>query len=122
MVCLALATPVAKTCDAGGGALRSQRREWPGTDYWANLVRAGTLANAAVRNICITSELLVTHHLGHWRRVHAGARQAHQASEPRGHPVGWSRPHAAELRTDAEASRGLEGNRPSGWDREARHL
>jgi len=23
MVCLALATPVAKTCDAGGGALRS---------------------------------------------------------------------------------------------------
>jgi len=31
--------PVAKTCDAGGGALRSERREWPGTDYWANLVR-----------------------------------------------------------------------------------
>jgi hypothetical protein len=26
MVCLALTTPVAKTCDAGGGALRSERR------------------------------------------------------------------------------------------------
>ena len=52
MVCLELATPVAKTCDAGGGALRSQRREWPGADYWANLVRAGTLANAGVCNVC----------------------------------------------------------------------
>src|SRR6266851_9450033 len=59
MVCLALATPVAKTCDAGGGALRSQRRQWPGSDYWANLVRAGTLANAAICNICITCELFV---------------------------------------------------------------
>ena len=62
MVCLVLATPVAKTCDAGGGALRSKRREWPGTDYWANLVRAGTLANAAVCNICITSGLPFTRH------------------------------------------------------------
>jgi hypothetical protein len=29
MVCLELATPVAKTCDAGGGALRPECREWP---------------------------------------------------------------------------------------------
>src|SRR5580704_8487888 len=43
MVSLALATPVAKTCDAGGGALRSERREWPGTDCLANLVRAPSL-------------------------------------------------------------------------------
>ena len=27
-------------------------------DYWANLVRPGTIANAAVCNICITSEHL----------------------------------------------------------------
>jgi hypothetical protein len=29
MVCLELATPVAKTCDAGGGALRPKWRERP---------------------------------------------------------------------------------------------
>src|SRR5882724_2259147 len=42
MVCLELATPVAKTCDAGGGA-RLGGSDQPGTDYWANLVRAGNL-------------------------------------------------------------------------------
>src|SRR5260370_36909073 len=40
MVCRALASPIAKACDAGGGALRSYRREWPGTDYWANPIQA----------------------------------------------------------------------------------
>jgi hypothetical protein len=41
MVCLALATPVAKTCDAGGGALRSQRRGWPaGGNVFQSLARA----------------------------------------------------------------------------------
>jgi len=60
MVCLALATPVAKTCDAAGGAFRPHWREWPGRDYWANLVRAGTLANAAVCNICITSPAAIS--------------------------------------------------------------
>jgi hypothetical protein len=40
---LALATPVAKTWDAGGGALRPQWGRWPGSNYWASLVRADTL-------------------------------------------------------------------------------
>ena len=46
------ATPEAARLGRSGGSN-------PGTDYWANLVRAGTLANAAVCNICITSELPV---------------------------------------------------------------
>jgi len=46
-----------KACDAVGGAFRPQWREWPGRDYWVSLVRAGTLAKAAVCNICITSDL-----------------------------------------------------------------
>jgi hypothetical protein len=40
MVCLALATPVAKTCDAGGGAFRSQWREWPGQDVFGSISSA----------------------------------------------------------------------------------
>jgi hypothetical protein len=59
-VLVSLAPPETEACDAGGGALRSQWRERPGTDYWANLVRADTLENAAVCNICIT----VTHDWG----------------------------------------------------------
>ena len=55
-----LASPGTKACDAVGGAFRSEWRERPRTDYWANLVRAGSLASAAVCNICITSCLLVT--------------------------------------------------------------
>src|SRR5260370_4537843 len=57
-----------------------------------------------------------------FRRVHARARQADQASEPRRYPLGWSRPHAAELRADEEAGRGVEGNTPSGRDSETGHL
>jgi hypothetical protein len=56
------------------------------------------------------------------RRVHARARQGHQASEPRGHRVGWSGPHATELRADAEASRGVERDSPPRSDREVGHL
>ena len=63
MVCLELATPVAKTCDAAGVALRPWRREWLGTDYWPNLVSSAYLANAAVCNICIT--VLVRNPVGH---------------------------------------------------------
>ena len=36
-----------------------ERRRWPGTDYWANLVRVGALANAAICNIYITCDLSV---------------------------------------------------------------
>lgn len=57
MVCLALATPGAKTCDAEGGALRSQRRSGQGRII-GNLVRVGGLANAVCK-ICITSQLPV---------------------------------------------------------------
>src|SRR6266404_4244229 len=56
------------------------------------------------------------------RRFHTRSRQAHQASEPRGYPVGWRGPHAAKLRADEEASRGVERNPASGRNREAGHL
>src|SRR6266480_8144194 len=59
MVCVSPATPGTEACDAARGAFRPQWREWPAPDYGANLVRAGTLANAAVCNICITSQLPV---------------------------------------------------------------
>jgi hypothetical protein len=32
-----------------------KKSQWPATNYWANLVRADILANAAVGNIRITS-------------------------------------------------------------------
>jgi hypothetical protein len=47
------ATPEAARSGRSGGS-------GPATDYWANLVRAGNLANAAVCNICINSCLAVT--------------------------------------------------------------
>src|SRR5258707_7496009 len=56
------------------------------------------------------------------RCIHTRSRQAHQASEPRGYPVGWRGPHAAKLRADEEASRGVERNPASGRKREAGHL
>jgi len=37
MVCLALATPGTKACDAAGGALRPQWRVWPAPEFWASL-------------------------------------------------------------------------------------
>src|ERR1043166_4069911 len=46
-----LATPGTEACDAAGGAFRPQWREWPGTDYWANLVRAGSLANFRLQHL-----------------------------------------------------------------------
>jgi hypothetical protein len=55
-----LATPGTEACDAARGAFRPQGREWPAKNYLANLVRAGAIANAAVYNICITSESVRT--------------------------------------------------------------
>ncbi len=49
----ALATPVAKTCDAGGGALRPKWREWPARALTrvllANLIR-DTVFTSGVSN------------------------------------------------------------------------
>lgn len=45
---LALATPVAKTCDAGGGALRSERREWPAA--WNKRARSLVIPLTGVPN------------------------------------------------------------------------
>src|SRR5216684_746575 len=53
---------------------------------------------------------------------HARARQAHQTSKPRGHPLSWSGPHAAELRTDEETNRGVERDAPAGRYSETGHL
>jgi len=43
------------------GVPQNARSIRPATDYLANLVRAGPLANAAVCNICIASGLPVSH-------------------------------------------------------------
>jgi hypothetical protein len=51
MVCLDLATPVAQTGDAGGGALRSWRREWPETDYLASLGGGAGDCGLAIRKL-----------------------------------------------------------------------
>jgi hypothetical protein len=59
MSCVSLATPGTEACAAVGGALGPLWRKWPATDYWANLVRVGSLAKA-VCNIYITSELPIT--------------------------------------------------------------
>src|SRR5260370_1411446 len=56
------------------------------------------------------------------RRVNSGAGKAHETHEPRGHPLSWSRPHAAELRADEEAGRGVESNADSKRSRETDHL
>jgi hypothetical protein len=56
-LCVSLATSETEAYAAKGGAFRPQWREWPRTDYWANLVRAGSMANAAICNIYIASEL-----------------------------------------------------------------
>jgi len=69
MVCVSPATPGTEACDAARGAFRPQWREWPAPDYGANLVRAGTLANAAVCYICITSELPLTLATIAWRNA-----------------------------------------------------
>jgi hypothetical protein len=56
----------------------------------------------------------LAHFVGTSRCVYARARQAHQTSKPRGHPLGRRGPHATELRADEEASRDLERDPPSG--------
>lgn len=56
------------------------------------------------------------------RRVYARAREAHEARQSCGRTFDRSRPHAAELRADAETSRSMEKNMPFGRSRKTDHL